>query len=123
MGLDFTGANASWSYGGFGRFRERLAKVCGFDLETMEGFGGSEQRPWVAPWTGTAGDLIPLLHHSDCEGEISPQDCARVAKRLREVLAHNEFTQDLYDYDRDNGLLLAEGMEACARDGVALEFR
>lgn len=41
---DVTSPDVSWSYTGFGVFREWLAQAEGFSLPEMCGFGGD--RPW-----------------------------------------------------------------------------
>jgi hypothetical protein len=112
-----------WSYGGFQRFRRELAKVEGFDLESMQGFGtgdihGADPRPLGGrSWDEVATDLKPLLNHSDCDGELTPEECAQVYSRLREILADWDD-----DFDRQAGLHLAECMLACAAQGTSLEF-
>lgn len=106
MGLDFNACMAHWSYSGFNRFRERLAAAEGRSLDSY--FEMDER----------ATPLSPLLNHSDCDGDISPEDCATVAKALREIVMR--WPED--DYDRQHGLLLAEGMEYCAKNNEPLEF-
>lgn len=86
MGIDFSHSNASWAYSGFMRFRSRLAQAEGFDLEQMDGF----QRAWeparpMRSWDEITTPLKPLLEHSDCDGELTPEECAQVEPRLREV--------------------------------------
>ncbi len=115
MGLDFSHGNAHWSYGGFSRFREALAIHEGFFLNDMQGFDG--ERPWSAVTT----DIKPLLDHSDCDGELTPEECAQVAPRLREILADwQERGHDTYDIHA--GLELADAMDDCAKSGEILEF-
>lgn len=113
MGLDFSHGDAHWSYSGFMRFRERLAKAEGFDLQTMAGFTAGGE-----PWSGVTTDLAPLLNHSDCDGELSPQECKQVAPRLKEIIGG----WDLDDYDRRSGIELVAAMEYCAGNGESLEF-
>lgn len=123
MGLDFRfpgrrgfldeSCNApSWSYGGFGEFRRRLAAEIGINLHEMKGFLGG-WRPWKM-----RDPIVPLLNHSDCDGVLTPAECAQVAPRLRELVA--EWEDD--NYDRDMALKLADAMDACVADGVDLEF-
>jgi len=67
------------SYSGFMEFRKTLARDCdGIDLELMEGFivGGKL-------WSSVDSDLEPLLNHSDCEGEISPNQAVTLLNGLR----------------------------------------
>lgn len=113
MGLDFSHTEAHWAYSGFRRFRTALADHEGVDLDQMEGFGGDQ------PWEPVTTALKPLLDHSDCEGEITPQDCATTAPRLRQVVA--AIWPD-GSHDRRAGLMLAEGMEAAAEADEPLEF-
>src|SRR5688572_2354041 len=110
---------ASWSYTGFHVFRKRLAESIGLHYEEMEGFGGS------TPWgTADRDDLFPLLNHSDCDGELSPSECATVAPRLREVIAGWKVgLGDIgHDYDRRTGLALADMMDKCAKRNKPLVF-
>lgn len=121
MGIGFSHCGASWSYSGFGHFRRRLAREIGIALEAMEGF--EEACPFCGqpmkglPWGRFSDDIKPLLVHSDCDGEMSPAECARVAPRLRELVA--DWPDD---YDKFNAFLLAEGMERAAEENEPLVF-
>lgn len=123
MGLHI--GEAHWSYGGFARFRERLAAAEGIDLPRMVGFcdkygrhdDGSECLA-TTRWDTVKSDLVPLLNHSDCDGELTPQECARVWPRLQEILL--TFAPD--DYDRREGLVLVREMQDAADGGYDLEF-
>lgn len=77
----------------------------------MDGFGGT------LSFDTFDDDIIPLLDHSDCEGELSPEECARVAPRLRELVASwppEFFVQE--------ALSLAKGMDYAARAKEPLYF-
>lgn len=51
-------------------------------LDTMVYFGGK------TPWTPYKDHpLYPLLTHSDCDGELTPEECAKIAKGL-DAIAH-----------------------------------
>lgn len=131
MGLDFNhgpGEDPSsnccpqWSYGGFNRFRKALAATEGFDLEQMQGFSTGDsfegtRVPGPRDWDEITSDLKPLLNHSDCDGYLTPEECAQVFPRLREIC---DGLDD--DYDRRAGLALAECMLICAAEGTRLEF-
>ncbi|MFE3882310.1 hypothetical protein ACFXPQ_05210 [Streptomyces lydicus] len=80
-GDDDTGSpDVSWSYSGFGAFRQWLAQAEGFTLGEMYGFGG--RRPWSDVSTG----LAPLLDHPDDAGpDLTPTHCAAMLPRLREI--------------------------------------
>jgi hypothetical protein len=123
MGIDFSHTEAHWAYSGFNRFRRALAEHEGIDLDAMEGFRPYNDPTWVGKsWDGVETALKPLLDHSDCDGEITPEDCATVAPRLREVIDAIWPADGVRSYDRQSGLALAEGMEAAAAAGEPLEF-
>jgi hypothetical protein len=130
MGLDFSHTTAQWSYSGFSRFRDALATHEGIDLDQMEGFRRrGDDRPRI-PWTGITGPLVPLLNHSDCDGELSPEECRQIAPRLRAVVnelwpaeTHSDFDADPNGYhNRSSGLALADGMDTAAAAGEPLRF-
>lgn len=126
MGVQFSHCKASWSYSGFNEFRRRLAAVIGIDLWAMSGFNlewdchvrGQIGAPKAISWDGFTDPIIPLLNHSDCEGELSHEDCKAIAPRLREIIKH----WPTHDYDTQMALQLAEGMESAVKLGQALEF-
>jgi hypothetical protein len=122
MGLDFRLAGKGrglhaprWSYGGFHLFRQRLADTLGIHLRAMQGYS---QAPDAKPWDGVESDLLPLLLHSDCDGDMSPEDCARVAPALEAIVSQ---WGDV-DYDGRSGMALVAMMKEAAALGVALEF-
>jgi hypothetical protein len=137
MGIGFAHFNRppghhcpQWAYGGFNRFRVRLAASEGFDLDEMQGFSngdyfGDNYVPGTRSWDEITTPLKPLLNHSDCDGELTPEECAQVAPRLREVAASwsvNGVTMsDAFDYQ--GALALAECMEVCAAGNEQLLFR
>jgi len=136
MGIDFSHCDAHWGYGGFNRFRGKLAAEIGICLDLMEGFwkGGRVETSvlakrldldevWWLPkepykWDNISDPITKLLNHSDCDGEISPEDCAVVAPRLRELV---EGWDDGH-YDKEGALELAGGMELAAEKKESLEF-
>lgn len=112
MGIDFSHCNASWAYSGFMRFRKRVAKSVGFDLDSMEGFGGKTK------WSSLKPDPIhALLNHSDCDGHLTVTECKKVAPRLKEILSSWDD-----DYDKQMGLELASGMLNAAAEKKPLRF-
>ena len=105
-----------WSYGGFSLFRERLARAEGFELDVMRGFGGPRE------WDSVSTELEPLLNHSDCDGEMTPDQCRRVLPRLHEIVAGWAAT-DPGDYDARAGAELCRAMEMCVTEDMGLLFR
>lgn len=117
MGLDFSHTNAHWAYSGFMRFRERLAAEIGIDLNKMEGFNKENDYKGLS-WEKIVDPIKFLLDHSDCEDDLSPELCSKVAPRLRELVS----SWDDDDYDKEQALLLAEGMELAFSKNEPLEF-
>lgn len=120
MGLDFSHGDAHWPYGGFMRFRNALAAYEGIHLTDMEGFHRYREPDHpMRSWDTVTTPLKPLLDHSDCDGELTPEECRQVAPRLREVI-DAIWPQD--GHERQAGLRLAEAMDAAAAAGEPLEF-
>lgn len=143
MGLDFNKSEAHWAYSGFNRFRVKLAEEIGVCLNFMEGFweeGTSSMSTveltkrlvgtkvmdehffWLPKkpmkWDKISDPIVDLLYHSDCDGELTAEQCGKIAPRLRELIAN--WSDD--DYDKQQALLLAEGMEQCHKDNEPLKF-
>jgi hypothetical protein len=160
---------AGWSYSGFNAFRAELAKEIGLDVYTMWGYltreeisaaykkiiGGNdgdevakeflERMARQRPWSEIDDVLVPLLNHSDCEGELTTEECAAIAPRLRQLISgwpdkiaikiegtdeQVERTvalgykqeMEMENYNKTQGLLLAKAMERSAETGKPLEF-
>ena len=113
MGLRFKGGDARWSYSGFDRFRTKLASQIGITLDKMQGFDGN------MPWDKVKDNIVLLLHHSDCDGELTVEECKRVWPRLKELIKDWEEK----DYDKINALRLIEDMKGTIKKNEPLEFR
>lgn len=117
MGIDFTWEGedeqdiAHWAYGGFMRFRKKLASEIGINMDEMTGFGGERK------WDNIQDNIKPLLDHSDCDGELSPEECQQVSSRLKELV--KEWDDD---YDKQQALILARNMEECNKLDTELIF-
>ena len=123
MGIDFSYCGAHWAYSGFNRFRERIAGETGINLRDMEGFSGflptpNQEEKEALKWNKIIDPIKLLLNHSDCDGILTPEECAKVAPRLREIISD----WDDEDYDKQNAIELAEGMEQASFLGEDLEF-
>jgi len=81
----------------------------------MEGFTQTEAGK---SWEKITDNIEPLLNHSDCDGILSPEECKRVAPRLRELI--KDWLDD--DYDKVKALKLADGMEEAVNMGEDFEF-
>lgn len=112
MGLDFQGSDAHWSYSGFNRFRGRLQSFYGAlnwnELDTIE----------KARAALPTCPILPLLAHSDCDGELSPEECGQVSPVLRALVAF--WPED--DYDRNQAEELCDGMDECVKENTPLIF-
>jgi hypothetical protein len=113
MGIDFTRCNAHWGYGGFHRFRVRLASEIGINLDEMAGFliNGN-------PWDVIKDPIKDLLDHSDCDGYLTPRQCRKIYPRLLELVKN----WDDDDYDKQQAIELANGMKKAAFKLQKVEF-
>lgn len=113
MGLDFSKGEAHFSYHGFMVFRQKLAEEIGIrDLKLW----------WETPGHASIMERDPIVHlldHSDCDGELSAEQCEGIAPRLRQLVSN----WPDYSFDKAEGLKLAEAMEEAVRDREPLEFR
>lgn len=145
MGLGFSHGGAHWSYSGFNEFRRLLAREISLILEDMEGFHHyqhedvnnlmtqmkisyaeahsrlvSQEGPKKS-WEEVLDPLKDLLYHSDCDGHLTPEQCKKIAPRLREVV--NKWADDhIMGFHKRQALLLASGMDDCVRENKKLEF-
>lgn len=115
MGLDLrvqgykTDNTKIGSYSGFGNFRESWAKHLGFNLKEMDGFGGEKK------WTNEP--IQAFFNHSDCEGEISVEDC-------KEILIQAEKDQPLLtdEQSKYSMPILINFCKASIKNNKPLEF-
>lgn len=118
MGLDIYPGDAHWSYSGFNRFRELIAEAEGIELRSMVGFGGEIE------WSTVESILEPFLDHSDCDGDISREDCAIMWRRLEEIVESFADSKSIdQQYGLQEGRKLVHGMKCCAESGERLIFR
>ena len=110
MGLDTTHDAFSGAYSAFNRFRQCIAAAIGgsfpdhyeygpggvlIPLDPSKEFGPVRQKEGLDPekfyWgAGYTAETHPGLHeffrHSDCDGEIAPEMCVKVADELEALL-------------------------------------
>lgn len=126
MGLDCTHGAFNGAYSAFNRLRQAVCKAAGgrypfFSdadrayLETIGTYAVDNGR-WYVPdeiiieaWPG----LYVFLSHSDCDGEISPEDCRKVALDLERLL------DKVSDEPAGGHLDAAGGYKACVRKFIA----
>lgn len=116
-----------WGYPSFHRFRKRVAWAEGIDLEDMVGYEGIIPDILRAgdpvPWSDCASPLAPLLYHSDNEGLLTPEECARMVERLHIIVeAFSDGVWGKPDYDKQEGRAFVAGMRLAVERGVPLLF-
>ena len=120
MGTDFSHCEAHWSYSGFHRFRTRLASAANIELEAMEGFEPLDgQEAPGRSWDTVHDDLALFLDHSDCDGDLSPEDCLKIADRIEPII--KTWPDD--DYDKKNAVELIEGLRWAAENKETFRFQ
>ncbi|MBW1739413.1 MAG: hypothetical protein JRJ69_18305 [Deltaproteobacteria bacterium] len=89
MGLDCSHNAFSGAYSAFNRFRQAVAKAANGSFPPHDPKNNLDDRYWYFG-EGYSKDTHPglyiFLSHSDCDGEISPEDCKKVADELEELL-------------------------------------
>ena len=157
---------AQWSYSGFGDFRIKVATEIGIELLDMAGYEPSkymreieeankdiENRedqirmdrsilsdlPEGKSWDGIDDPIVPFLRHSDSEGFLTPEECAKIAPRLKELIADWPLAIELkfpdewqkigypawkqwVEHNKKNGDLLVAGMEWATENNYPLNF-
>lgn len=95
------------SYSSFDEFRKAWAKLLGFNLEDMDGYGGRVY------WN--TQPLQCFFDHSDCDGEISYED----AKTILEQALKD--APELPEYRHEFGVLI-QACLAAAKERMPIEF-
>lgn len=82
MGLDTTHNAWHGPYSSFNIFRHDLAKRIGINLDEYAGYSASGTKDLAS----INHPIMELLNHSDCEGELTPEQCKRVADGLDMII-------------------------------------
>jgi len=109
----------SRSYGGYGRWREVLAKLAGYPATAYVRHGQTDMLHAAACWEGATGPFSELINFSDCEGVIGPVVSAKLAKDFAEFDERAKAITD--DYFYEGYCEMRRGAEMAA-DGGALSF-
>lgn len=131
MGLDCTHDAFSGAYSAFDAFRNAVCSSAGGSWPPHEIPGLSEENWYIGEGYSreTHPGLFLLLDHSDCDGEISPEDCALVAKDLSRLLPKLDAMGEGGGHiARDGGYgqvarRFVRGCVSASEAGEALEFR
>lgn len=132
MGLDTTHGAFHGAYSAFSRFRDAFIKSIGGRTEEQGGFF-DRRHLWFFPEgmdSGTHPGIYVFMCHSDSDGEIAPEMCAKIADEMEALLPLVEAYPDNLGghIERDGGFLAVTkrwiaGCRAAAAEGVPLEFR
>jgi len=112
MGIDFSHCKASWSYGGFSKFRHRIAEECGLDV------AGGDMYEYGQYKKLSTHDIYPFIDHSDCEGDMSVENMKKVAPAIRKAVEQ----WDENDYDKMMAIRLVECMEEAISKNEPIQF-
>tara|TARA_R110000851_G_scaffold98468_2_gene213107 strand:+ start:123 stop:497 length:375 start_codon:yes stop_codon:yes gene_type:complete len=86
MGLNTTHNAFHGSYGGFNRMRQDIAKVWGGSYPPHRDDNLDDKFVYFPEKIDEQSGMAIFMRHSDCDGEISPQDCKKVADELAKLL-------------------------------------
>lgn len=81
MGLDTTHNAWHGSYGRFNSFRHELARRIGIDLREYIGYDDDGPKG-TKRLEDIDHPLMDLFNHSDCDGELTPEQCKKIADGL-----------------------------------------
>lgn len=134
MGLDLSHGNYGSPYSAFGNMRRWVARLAGYNLDEYHEYYTEEYDKQKRIAEGRifptkslqdypvlmADDLYILINHSDCEGEISPLDCAKLSIRMKQLVETKE--AKLGGYYLQNALNFIEALDEAALLNEVLEF-
>lgn len=120
MGLGFSHGGVSWSYGGFGNFRRKLAREIGVNIDQMSGFAEEEVLLQSKAALQQAQDAVVKVvdSKSHCLGSSYKY------KYMSEMINHKPMSWDkikdpikhlLYHSDCDGSLSLLECVDIAPR--------
>jgi hypothetical protein len=129
MGLDCSHDAFHGAYSAFNRFRQAVAKAMSGSYPPH---GDNKFDPSMWYWgDGYSKSTHPGLYiffcHSDCEGEISPDDCKLIADELEELLPKIDSSTDWGHIEREGGFKevtkrFITGCRSAHAAGEPLEF-
>jgi hypothetical protein len=132
MGLDTTHGCWHGAYSGFNRWRESLAKVAGYTVQTITWDDGTKLPAVLVDyghlnihaegeWDKTPDDpLLILIVHSDCDGVIHPKQAKPLADRLEELLPLLP-TGEFFDWKKDTKEFI-DGLRLAINKNEDVEF-
>lgn len=90
MGLDTTHNCWQGSYSSFNTFRYELAKLINVNLDEYLGYSDNGTKHLEDINHG----IMPLLNHSDCDGELNVNECKQIVEGLNDILSNNTISNE-----------------------------
>ena len=126
MGLAFRECDARWSYSGFNDFRKKLARATGDEsclayadaIERDRKLWDQGEYVQTTALVNVTHPLKDLLMHSDCDGELTWEQCEALAPEIEKIVT--EWPE--HDYDRIQALELVRGMRQAVKDKGQITF-
>lgn len=113
MGLDTTHDAFHGPYSSFNKWRHWLAHQIGINLNDYFGYGGNGTKDIES----IDHPLMPLFNHSDCDGELTPEECRQIIKGLKDILSTTPLDTSFFS----NYWLTERFMKGCIRAANAKE--
>ncbi len=118
MGLDTTHDAWHGPYGSFNQFRKWLASKIGINLDEYYGYGNGGTKKL----SSIPNDLKYLFDHSDCDGDITPLRCKKIAKAIDEVLKKVKEDDVITNYQKTNAIQFRNGCLKAFKKKEKLQF-
>jgi len=123
MGLDISHDAFSGPYSAFNRFRQIVAKASGSSfpphedrsLDEDQYYPGDEVQPETRP------GLWEFFKHSDCDGEISPELCGKLADEMEQLLPAIDALSDSGGRQGGYGTVARRFIKGCREAAAANE--
>jgi hypothetical protein len=122
MGLDTTHNAWHGPYSSFNRFRNQLAKRIGIDLNDYVGYGPNGTKDLES----IDHPLMDLFNHSDCDGELTPDQCAKIIEGLDMVIKDCPVPMNAWSEDYlflSQAIRFRDGCKEAYEKQEVLEFR
>ncbi len=86
MGLDTTHGAWHGPYSSFNNFRKDIAAQIGINLDYCHGFGFRMPHKTTIDLSKINHPITTLLRHSDCDGELSVDECRKTVTGIDQIL-------------------------------------
>lgn len=119
MGLDTTHDAWHGPYSFFNNFRKDIAAQIGINLDDCIGFGGN----CTIDLSKIDHPIITLLGHSNCDGEITVEECRKTIIGIDQIL--DNLDKDLiknHEFFMTDLLQFKKGCEKAIKQNEPIEF-